>query len=77
MPPLWLSCLQGLEVNSAWAWSADGFFTMGVVKYWHRLHRDGGSILGNTQGQVGQGSEQPDLVKDVLPCYRGVGLDAF
>lgn len=50
---------------------------MGVVKYWHRLHRDGCSILGNTQGQVGQGSEQPDLVKDVLPCYRGVGLDAF
>jgi len=36
----------------------------------------GGScpIPGNIQGQVGQGSEQPDLVVDVPTQCRGVGL---
>ena len=32
-------------------------------------------IPGNTQGQVGWGPEQPDLVEDVSACCRGVGLD--
>ena len=32
-------------------------------------------IPGNIQGQVGQGSEQPDLVADVPAHCRGVGLD--
>ena len=32
-------------------------------------------IPGNVQGQVGQGSEQPDLVEDVPAHCRGVGLD--
>ena len=33
------------------------------------------SIPGNIQGQVGQGSEQPDLVEGVPARCRGVGLD--
>ena len=35
----------------------------------------GGPIPGNIQGQVGRGSEQPDLVDDVHVPYRGIGLD--
>ena len=30
---------------------------------------------GNIQGQVGQGSEQPDLVEDVPAHGRELGLD--
>jgi len=32
-------------------------------------------IAGNIQGQVGWGSEQPDLVGDVPGLCRGLGLD--
>jgi len=32
-------------------------------------------IPGNIQGQVGRGSEQPDLVEDALAHCRGVGLN--
>ena len=32
-------------------------------------------LSGNIQGQVGWGSEQPDLVVDVLAHCRGFGLD--
>jgi len=32
-------------------------------------------IPGNIQGQVGRGSEQPDLAEDVPAYGRGVGLD--
>lgn len=32
---------------------------------------------GNTQSQVGIGSEQPDLFKDVPTHCRGVGLDSL
>ncbi len=32
-------------------------------------------IPGNIQGQVGRGSEQPDLVGDVPASCRGAGLD--
>jgi len=35
----------------------------------------GGHIPGNVQGQVGQGSEQHGLVKDIPARCRGVGLD--
>jgi len=35
----------------------------------------GGPIHRNIQGQVGRGSEQPDLVEDVPAHCRGVGLD--
>ena len=31
--------------------------------------------IGSVQGQVGQGFEQPGLVKDVPAHGRGVGLD--
>ena len=31
-------------------------------------------MAGNIQGQVGQASEQPDLVEDVPAHCRGVGL---
>jgi len=34
-----------------------------------------GPIPGNIQDQVGQGSEQPDLVSGVPARCRGVGLD--
>ena len=34
-------------------------------------------IPGNTQGQVGRGSEQPDLVEDVPAYCWGVGLDGL
>ena len=45
-----------------------------VVKHWTTLSREV-SIPGNIPGQVGQGSEQPDLVEDVPAHGRGVGLD--
>jgi len=52
------------------------FFTMRVVKVWSGLPRgSGGPIPRNIQGQVGQGSEQSDLVKCVPAHCRGVGLD--
>jgi len=35
----------------------------------------GGLIPGSIQGQIGQGSEQPDLVEDVPAHCRGVGSD--
>jgi len=35
----------------------------------------GGPILGNIQGQVGRGSEQPGLVEHVPAHWKGVGLD--
>jgi len=35
------------------------------------------SIPGNIQGQVGQGSERPDLVEDVPAHCRGRGLDGL
>ena len=38
--------------------------------------RGGGCPLpGNIQGQVGQGSEQPGLVENILTHCRGAGLD--
>jgi len=35
----------------------------------------GGPIPGNIQGQVGWGSEQPDLIEDIPAHCGGVGLD--
>lgn len=53
------------------------FFFMGVLKHWHRLPRGGECpIPGNTQGQAGLGSEQPDFV-DVSAHCRRVGLDGI
>jgi len=37
----------------------------------------GGSIPGNIQGEVGQGSEQPGLAEHVATHCRGVGLDGL
>ena len=44
-----------------------------LVKHWHRLPREvvDWGVPGNVQGQVGQGSEQPDLVEDVPAHCRG------
>jgi len=49
------------------------FFTMRVVKHWNRFAQRHGrcSIPRNTQGQVGQGSEQLDLVEAVPAHCRG------
>jgi len=46
-----------------------------VVRHWNRFAQRGGQcpITENIPGQVGQGSEQPDLVEDV-PAHCG-GLD--
>ena len=46
---------------------------MRMVKHWKRLPQRGGRffILGNIQGQVGRGSEQPDLVEKVPTRCRG------
>ena len=54
------------------------FFTMRVVKHCNGLPRSGRyPIPGTIQGQVGRGSEQPDLVEDVPAFCRRVGLDVF
>jgi len=54
------------------------FFTVRVVKHWDISHRgERCSIPGNTPGQVGWGSEQPDLVVDVPTHCRGIGLDVL
>ena len=50
------------------------FFTMRVMKHWNKLPRGrGGPMPGNIQGQVGRGSEQPDLVVDIPAHCRGLG----
>jgi len=49
------------------------FFTMRVAQVAQR--GSGDPIPRNIQGQVGQGSEQPDLVKDIPAHHSGVGLD--
>jgi len=42
----------------------------------HSVQRgSGGPIPGNIQDQVGQGSEQPDLVSGVPARCGGIGLD--
>jgi len=49
---------------------------MRVLKHWSRLLSGGRCPKpGNIQGQVGRGSEQPDLVEDVPAHCRGIGLD--
>jgi len=48
---------------------------MRVVKQWNRLLRGGRCpISENIECQVAWGSEQPDLMVDVLAHCRGVGL---
>jgi len=50
-----------------------------VVTHWHRLPGEvvDAPSFGNTQGQAGQGSEQPDPVEDVPAHCRGFGLDGL
>jgi len=54
------------------------FFTMRVVKHWHRLPREAVEAPSlNIQGQVGRHSEKPGLVEDVPAHCRGIGLDGL
>ncbi|PKU41182.1 hypothetical protein llap_8511 [Limosa lapponica baueri] len=53
------------------------FFMLRMMKHWPKLPREvvDAPSLGNSQGQVGWGSEQPDLVEDVPAYCKGIGLD--
>ena len=53
------------------------FFTLRVVKHWEQVAQNGRSIPGNIQCQVGQGSEQRDVVANVPAYCRGVGLEGL
>jgi len=55
------------------------FSTMRVVRHWKKLPRQmvDVPIPRNIPGQVGQGSEQSDLVEDAPSDSRGVGLDGL
>jgi len=55
------------------------FFMMRVVKHWEQIAWGGGRcpIPGNIQGQVGQGSEQSDLIEDIPIHCRVVGLEGL
>ena len=49
---------------------------MRAVTHWHRLSRGGRCpIPGSIHGQVGRGSEQPDLPEDVPAYCRGTGIN--
>jgi len=52
------------------------FFTMRVVRHWHRLRREvvAAPSLETFNTRLNGGSEQPDLVKDAPAHCRGVGL---
>jgi len=46
------------------------------VKHKQVAQRSGRCVVpGSIQGQVGWGSEQPDIVEDIPTCFRGGGLD--
>ena len=51
------------------------FYSEGGETLAQVAQRGSDPIPGNIQGQVGQGSEQPDLVEDVPAHCRGAGLE--
>jgi len=64
--------MPGLEEKPAVPWAASPFITGGEIPA--QAAQRGGQcpILGNIQGQVGRGSEQPDLAEDVPAHCRGL-----
>jgi len=51
------------------------FFTMSMVRPWHKLPREAvaAPLPGRVQGQVGQGFQQPGLVEGVPAHDWGLG----
>lgn len=50
---------------------------MRVVEHWHRLPRESVDASGNVHAEVGQGSEQPYLLRDVPAHCRGLDYMTF
>jgi len=60
----------GLDIRKIFLYTEGG-----ETLEWVAQRGSGGPIPGNIQTQVGQGSEQPDLIEDVPVHCRGGGLD--
>ena len=70
---MWFQTKKG-EIQTGY--KEENFYFKGCEAVAQVVQRDGGCPgLGDTQGQVGRGSEHPDLDVGVPVHCRGVGLD--
>lgn len=46
-----------------------------IIRIWNHRNTEWLMLKENSDGQVGQGLEQPDLVQDVPAQGKGIGLD--